>query len=111
MGLIVNLQNMLHRELRVALRGGEALVSEQFLDGAQVCAFFQHVRAERVAQRVRMHVGGKALGDGDLLDDASNASGSKASAALVDQKGVRVLLCLGESSLPGRKIRGERGLH
>jgi hypothetical protein len=42
----------------------------KFLNGAQVGAFFQHVRAEGVAQRVRMDLGGKAFGDGNFLDDA-----------------------------------------
>ena len=39
MCLIVNLEYVLHGELRVALRGGEALVSQKFLNGAQVGAF------------------------------------------------------------------------
>ena len=46
-------------ELGVALGGGEALVAEQFLDGAEVGAFFQQMGAEGVAQCVRVHVGGR----------------------------------------------------
>src|ERR1700752_3164227 len=34
MGLIVHLQYVLHRKLRVALRGGQAFVAEQFLNRA-----------------------------------------------------------------------------
>ena len=61
-------------ELRVALGGGEPLVAEQFLDGAQVGAFFQQMRAEGVAQRVRVHVGGESAQNGDALDDATHAA-------------------------------------
>ena len=75
---------MLHRELGVALGGGEALVAEHLLDGAQVGAFFEHVGAEGVAQGVRVDVGGESLCDGDLFDDPSNATCGEASAALVD---------------------------
>ena len=57
MSLIVDLQNVLHRKLRVALGRGQALVAEQFLDSSQVGAFFQHVRAKGVAQGVRMNIG------------------------------------------------------
>ncbi len=45
-------------ELGVALRGGKALVTEHLLDGAEIGPFFQHVGAERVAQGMRMDVGG-----------------------------------------------------
>ena len=56
MCLIVDLQHMLGRKLRIALGGGEALVAQEFLNRAQIGAFFQHVRAECVAQSVRMDV-------------------------------------------------------
>lgn len=57
MGLIVNIHHVLDRELGIALRGREALVPQQFLDGAQVRSFFQHVRAEGVTQSMRMNLG------------------------------------------------------
>ncbi len=91
MSLIVNLQHMLHRKLRVALRGRKPLMAEQFLDGAQVRAFFQHVRSESVAQRVRMHIRRESFRHGDFLDDASDASRGEASAAPVDQQCRRIL--------------------
>ena len=52
---VVDLEHVLHGELGVALRGGQALMSEHFLDGAQVGAFGQQVRGEGVAQRVGAH--------------------------------------------------------
>ena len=85
MGLIVHRQQMLHRKLSVALRGGEPFVAQHLLNGAQVGAFFEHVRAERVAQRVRVHIRRKSFCDGDLLNDAANAACSQSSAALIDQ--------------------------
>jgi hypothetical protein len=57
MRLIVDLQDMLHRELGIPLCGGQAFMAEQFLNRTQVSAFLQHVRAKGVAQRVRMHIG------------------------------------------------------
>ena len=56
MGAVVNLCELSRGELRVALRGREPLVTEQFLDGAQVGSLFQQMRAKGVAERVRMHV-------------------------------------------------------
>ena len=56
MRLIVNTDQVLHRQLRVALGGRESLVAEHFLNGAQVSAFFQHVGPESVSQCVRVNV-------------------------------------------------------
>lgn len=57
MGLIVDVQYMLHRKLCVTLGSGETLVAQHFLNGAQVRSFFQHVRAESVAQSVGVDIG------------------------------------------------------
>ena len=53
-------------------------MAEQFLNGAEVCAFFQHVGAEGVAEGVGMGVGGKSVGDGEGFDDAADAAGGEA---------------------------------
>ena len=84
MRLIVDVHHVLDRELRVTLRGRQALMAEQFLDGAQVRSLFQHVGPEGMTQSMRMNLGGQSLGDRDSLDDASYAAGGEASAALVD---------------------------
>ena len=52
-------------------------MAEQLLNGAEVCAFFEQVGSESVAQSVRMDVGGKPAQDGDALDDAANAAGGE----------------------------------
>ena len=70
MRLIVDVHHVLDGELGVALRGGQALVAEEFLDGAQVGSLFQHVRAEGVAQGVWMHIRRQPTGERNALDDA-----------------------------------------
>ncbi len=57
MGLIVDVQHMLHRKLGVTLRSGETLVTQHLLDGSQISSFFQHVSAEGMAQSMRVNVG------------------------------------------------------
>ncbi len=41
MGAVVDLLELAGSELGVALRGGEALVAEEFLDGAKVGSLFK----------------------------------------------------------------------
>src|SRR6266567_7102718 len=84
MRLIVYRQQMLHRKLRVSLRGRESLMAEHLLDGAQVGAFLQHVRAERMAQSVRVHIRRQPSCHRHLLDNPANAARGEPSAALVD---------------------------
>ena len=84
MRLIVDVHHVLDRELRVTLRGRQALMAEQFLDGAQVCSLFEHMGAEGVTQSMRMNLGGQSLGDSDSLDDAAYAARGETSAALVN---------------------------
>ena len=57
MGLVVHRHQVGQRNLGVLLRGGEAGVAQQFLDGAQVRAVGQQVRGVGVAEAVRMEEG------------------------------------------------------
>src|ERR1700736_2213600 len=111
MRLVVHLQHVFHRKLRVTLRRGEAFMSEQLLDRTQVTAFFQHVRAEGMAECVRVNVRRKAFGDGNLLDDAADAARGETAPAPVDYKRGSVLTLLSENLLPCRKINHESTLH
>src|ERR1700733_4402044 len=86
MRLIVDRHHVLDGELCVALRGGEALVPEEFLNGAQVGPFVEHVCAEGVAEGMRVHVGRKAFGDCNALDDAPNTPRGETAPALVDEE-------------------------
>ena len=79
-------------------------MAEHFLDGAQVCAFFQHVGAEGVAQSVWVDVGRESFGNGDLLDDASYAACGEAPSPLVDEKRRSVLAEFRQGSLPRGEI-------
>ncbi len=83
-------------------------MAKQFLDGAKVSTLLEHVRAERVAQGVRMHVGREPLRDGNLLDDAAHAAGGQPPATLVDQQGRRILAGFCQHRLPGWKIGCQR---
>ena len=74
MGAVVDGGELRGGELGVALGCGEALVAEEFLNGAEVGALFKQVSSECVAQGVRVNVRGKAAQDGDALDDASDAA-------------------------------------
>ncbi len=66
------------RELQAGTGGGEALVTEQLLDGAEVGTFFKEMGAEGVAQCMRVDVGRQAAEDGEALDDATDAAGGEA---------------------------------
>ena len=74
MRLVVYVQYMLHGKLGITLRGREALVAEQLLNGPQVRSFFQHVGAESVTQGVRVHIGRESFGHRDLLYNAPHAA-------------------------------------
>jgi len=47
---------VLHSELGIALRGRKTLVSQHFLNGAQIGALFKQMRSESMAQRVGVNV-------------------------------------------------------
>ncbi len=53
MVLAVDALEVLHRDVRVDLRGGDVGVAEQALDTAQVGAVLDHVSGATVAQHVR----------------------------------------------------------
>ena len=74
MGAVVDLGDLADGELGIALGGREPLVAEEFLDGTQVGALFEHVGAEGVAQGVGVYIGGQAMGERDVLDDAADAA-------------------------------------
>ncbi len=61
-------------------------MAQQFLNGPQVRALFQHVRAEGMAQGVGVDVRGKAFCDGNFLDDAADAARGKPATTPVDEQ-------------------------
>ena len=68
-GAVVHLRQLCGGELGVPLRGGKALVAEEFLDRPEVGALFQQVSAESVPQGVGMDIGREAPQNGGALDD------------------------------------------
>ena len=59
----------------IALGGRKPGVAQNLLDRPQVRAFFQHVGSKRMTQRLWVDVGGQAMRQGKLLDDAAYATG------------------------------------
>jgi len=80
-GLVIDGGELVGGELGIALGGAEALVAEEFLDGAQIRALLKQVGTEGVAQRVGVNVGRKAARNCDVLDDASDTPGGKPASA------------------------------
>ena len=56
MRLVVDLDQLLHRNVCINLRRRQARVAQQFLYVTQVCATVEQVRRERMSQRVRTDV-------------------------------------------------------
>ena len=56
MRFVIHIHELLNAGLRVALRGGERDMAEQFLNRAQVRAIGEQVRGEGMAERMRMEV-------------------------------------------------------
>ena len=60
MGAVVGLEQMRAVDLGIALRGRQAGVAEQFLDGAQIGAGAKQMRGEGMAERMRRRRVGQA---------------------------------------------------
>src|SRR5690349_4038764 len=90
MRLVVNLQQLADGGVRVLLRGGERLVAEEFLDGAEIGAVRQEMRGERVAQRVRVQIPIYVDETNIFFHDASNGALREAPAGVVQKDGLGV---------------------
>src|SRR3954447_5814977 len=99
MRLVIHAQQMFHRELRVTLCSREPLMAQHLLNRAQVSAFFEHVRAERMAQRVRMNVRRQAFSHSYFLDYPANAARREAPPASVNEQRGCVLVRLRKNRL------------
>src|SRR5919107_180118 len=90
--LVVDLDEFLHRDVRVNLRGGEARVAEEFLDVAEVGAAVEEVRGEGVAQGVRADVVDARADFDVLVHHAADRARGDARALVVEEDGLRVPL-------------------
>src|SRR6185437_15278400 len=68
MGRVVDLGEVLEVEVRIDLGGSDARVAEHLLHRAQVARRLEHVRGERMAKHVRVHVHGDAGEESPALD-------------------------------------------
>jgi putative ABC transport system substrate-binding protein len=87
----VDLRERLEVEVRVHLRARDRRVAEHLLHGAQVARRLQHVRGERVAQHVRMHVARKTLADRPLAEPLLDRARRQAPAVAADEQRILVL--------------------
>jgi hypothetical protein len=55
MSPVVNGQQLIGRDMRIALSRTERGVPQHFLDRAQICTFVKQVRCKGMAQDVRTH--------------------------------------------------------
>ncbi len=75
---IVDFLHPLRRQMRVDLRGAQALMAQQFLHAAQIGAVVQQVRGEAVPQRVRADAGIEAGGQEIFVELAADRSRARA---------------------------------
>ena len=97
---LIDLLEAFDAGVRVDLRGGDAGVTEQFLHRAQVAAGLQQMARERMAQDVRMHVGGDTAHDREPFEpDLHGAVGQPAPERTQEQ---RPLVAAGMRGAPAR---------
>src|SRR5215213_4593825 len=85
MRLVVDLDQLLHRNMCIDLRGGEPRMTQQFLDVAQVCAAVEQVRGKGMTQRVGTDVVHAGADANVFLNHAAHRA-SRDSGALIVQK-------------------------
>src|SRR5207244_286517 len=103
----VDLEQVLGRDVGVALRRRQARVSEQLLDRAQVGAAVEQMGGEGVAERVRAHPAENPALDDPLREElADGARGEPAALAEIQEE--RALVAAGETA-EQRESRHEPG--
>src|SRR5574341_205129 len=90
-GGVIDLHEPVGPDVRVALRGGEAAVTEELLDHPEVRPRVEQVRRERVPERVRAHPPGNAgRGGAPPHDRVDRARRQPAAAAIHEERATRV---------------------
>ena len=72
MAAIVDQQQLLDRQVRVALRGGQTLMAQELLNDAEVRPSFEHVGRTHVPQGVRMQVSSPGSEGSIAVDEILN---------------------------------------
>ena len=90
MGFVVDVHELANGDVGIFLGGGEGLVAEEFLDGAEVGAIGEQMGSEGVAQgvgvQVPVHVGEANI----FLDDAAHGALGEAAAGVIKKDGFGV---------------------
>src|SRR5277367_6679222 len=77
----INLFQMIHADMSIALRRRQARMTEHFLYRPQVRSIAKHMRGERMTQPVRRDTGAHARGLDSALQDHLDAARGQPSAA------------------------------
>ena len=85
MRLPIDLEQLRGVDVRVALRGAEARVAEQFLDRSQVGAALKQMGGEGVSQGVRADARARAAGSHVAPHQAIDAAHGESSATIVHE--------------------------
>lgn len=83
MGLVVDVHKLANRGVGVFLGGGERLMAEEFLDGAEVGAVREEMRRKGMAKGVRVQIPIHVDEADVLFDDAADGALGKAAAGVV----------------------------
>jgi len=86
MGLIVDRFHPLDGEVRVALRGPQRFVAQDFLDGPEIGPVVEQVGRHRVAQHMRMSAANVRGGFEGIRDDMVDHSWSEPLAVFEEEK-------------------------
>src|SRR3984957_20897853 len=99
-GTSINLFQMIHADMSIALRCCQARMPEHFLYRSQVGAITKHMRCEGVAQPMRRDAGGESGRLDSALQDHLDTARSQPSAAKIRDHGTVVLPRHRHRSLP-----------
>jgi hypothetical protein len=89
-GFVVDVHELADGGVGIFLSGGERLVAEEFLNGAEVGAIGEKMRGERVAERVGVQVPIHVDEADVFLDDAAYGTLGEAAANVIEEDGFGV---------------------
>src|SRR5262249_14853216 len=101
--LVIDVHQAPQVDVGVALRGREARVAEQLLDGTQIGAATEQMGGESVQERGRARLGRSTARDDVVREEPRHAAGGEAPAARVAEDGT------GTHAAQAIGIGGERG--
>ena len=91
MGFIVDFHNVIGADVDVFLGGGQALMSQEFLDTAQVRAIIEQVGGKGMPQGMRAGAGRDAGALAVFFDQQVHPASAQAAAMMVEKQGLLLL--------------------